>query len=276
MGSKILFVLFGAAAIAGAALQSDIEFASVDGVSLKMDAWVPDGAGPFPAVILVHGGGWQQGDKQTTFNPIFEPLSKAGFVWFTVNYRLAPKYRYPAAVDDVVSAIRYVEDHAREFKVDPKRIAISGESAGGHIVALIGARYGSQLHIQAVVPFYPATDFDALVEGPDKNERAYKAVMQFVGATEVNDRTRKLLNDASPVTYVHKGMPPYLIIVGTADQTVGFRQSQELCDKMKQAGAQCEIYALKDAPHWLVRWENHPEWAGYKQKVPDWLKQQMK
>ena len=273
---RLLVILFGVAAMAGAALQSDIEFAKMDGVSLKMDAWVPDGAGPFPTVVLVHGGGWQQGDKQTTFNPIFEPLSNAGFVWFTVNYRLAPKYRYPAAVDDVVSAIRYIEDHAGEFKVDPKRIAISGESAGGHIVALIGARYGSELHIQAVVPFYPATDFDALVEGPDRNDRAYHGVMQFVGATEVNDQTRKLLSDASPVTYIHKGMPPYLIVVGTADQTVGFRQSQELCDRMKLAGAQCEIYSLKGAPHWLVRWENHPEWAGYKQKVPDWLKQQMK
>src|SRR5438045_2117441 len=130
---KLLIILLCATAIAGAALQSDIEFAKVDGESLKMDAWVPDGEGPFPTVILVHGGGWQQGDKQTTFNPIFEPLSQAGFVWFTVNYRLAPKYHYPAAVDDVVSAIRYVKDHAREFKVDPKRIAISGESAGGHI-----------------------------------------------------------------------------------------------------------------------------------------------
>jgi acetyl esterase len=242
MMPKFLFVLFGAAAMAGAALQSDIEFAKVDGVSLKMDAWIPDGEGPFPTVVLVHGGGWQQGDKQTTFNPIFEPLSKAGFVWFTVNYRLAPKYHYPAAVDDVVSAIRFIEDHASGFKVDPKRIAISGESAGGHIVALIGARYASELHIKAVVPFYPATNFDALVEGPDKNDRAYHGVMQFVGATEVNDRTRKLLSDASPVTYIHKGMPPYLIIVGIGDQLVGFRQSQELCGKMKQAGAPCEIY----------------------------------
>src|SRR5215471_998228 len=144
---RCMLLLAVAAVTGNAALHSDIEFANIDGVSLKMDAWVPDGEGPFPTAILVHGGGWNHGDKQTTFNPIFDPLTQAGFVWFTVNYRLAPKYHYPAAIDDVVLAIRYVEAHAREFKVDLSRIAISGESAGGHIVALIGARYASELRI---------------------------------------------------------------------------------------------------------------------------------
>ena len=272
--SVVLLLL--AAATATAALRRDIEFANLDGVSLKMDAWVPEGDGPFPTAILVHGGGWNHGDKQTTFNPIFEPLTKAGFVWFTVNYRLAPKYTYPAAVDDVVLAITYIEAHATEFKVDMQRIAISGESAGGHIVALIGARYADALHIKAVVPFYPAVDFDALVEGPNKMERAVKPVMAFVGVTEVNDQSRKLLAAASPVNYIHKGMPPYLIIAGSRDETVGFHQSQELCDKMKQAGSTCEIYELKGAPHWLMNWENHPEWQGYKQKVVDWLRTALK
>ena len=273
---KLLLVCLLAAPAVAAELRRDIEFARVDGVSLKLDASIPDGEGPFPTAILVHGGGWQQGDKQTTFYPIFEPLTKAGFAWFTVNYRLAPKYLYPAAIDDVVLAIRYVEAHAREFKVDPRRIAISGESAGGHIVAMIGARYADELHIRAVVPFYPATDFNELVEGSGKNPTAYHGVMQFVGATEVNDNTRKLLREASPVTYVHNGMPPFLIVVGTADQLVGFRQSEIFCDRIQKAGSACEIYSLKDAPHWLVRWENHPEWAGYKTKVTDWLKQALK
>jgi acetyl esterase len=272
MTFKLTWLLFAVAGILNAAMQNDIEFANVAGVSLKMDAWVPDGPGPFPTAILVHGGGWQQGDKETTFNPIFEPLSKAGFVWFTVNYRLAPKYTYPAAIDDVVLAIRYVEAHAREFKVDLNRIAISGESAGGHIVAYIGARYADELRIKAVVPFYPAVDFDALLEGPDKRDRAVRPVMQFVGVTELNDKSRKLLQDASPVTYLHAGMPPFLIIAGTGDDLVGFRQSEELCDRMKAAGSSCEIYALKGAPHWLMRWEDHPEWQGYKLKVVEWLK----
>ena len=276
MTLKLTCLLLAAATLSLAAMQNDIEFANVGGVSLKMDAWVPDGPGPFPTAVLVHGGGWQQGDKETTFNPIFEPLSKAGFVWFTVNYRLAPKYIYPAAIDDVVLAIKYIEAHAKEFKVDLNRIAISGESAGGHIVAYIGARYAGELRIKAVVPFYPAVDFDALVEGPNKMARALHPVMQFVGVTELNGQSRKLLNDASPVTYLHAGMPPYLIIAGTGDETVGFHQSEELCDKMKSAGSSCEIYVLKGAPHWLMKWEDHPEWQGYKQKVVDWLEGRLK
>jgi acetyl esterase len=274
---RILFLSFWLAAVAaGGTLQSDIEFAKIGGESLKLDAWIPDGKGPFPAVVLVHGGGWNHGDKADNFRWIFEPLSQAGFAWFSVNYRLAPKYLYPAAVDDVVEAIKFVEAHAKEYRVDPKRIALSGESAGGHIVAMIGARYGRELHIAAVVPLYPATDFLAMVEGPDKNDMAFRGVTQFVGVKEINDDARKRLREASPVTYVHKGMPPYLFVHGTADQLAYFHQSQEMCDMMKKAGSSCEIAALEGAPHWLARWEGHPEWLWYKKKVTDWLKQVMK
>jgi acetyl esterase len=276
MAGTCCAALLAAVALHGAGLQSDIEYAKVGEVSLKMDAWIPAGEGPFPAVILVHGGGWQSGDKQFNFKQIFAPLSNAGFAWFSVNYRLAPKYRYPAAIDDVVQAIQYVETHAQQYKVDPKRIALSGESAGGHIVAMIGARYQSQLHIAAVVPFYPATDFVALVEGADKTDKAFRGVTQFVGVSEIDDPARKLLREASPITYVHKGMPPYLFVHGTGDELCNFRQSQTMCDKMKQAGNSAEIYVLEGAPHWLARWENHPEWGGYKQKVTEWLKQAMK
>ena len=83
MKATLLLALFTAASCASAGLTSDIEFAQVDGVSLKLDAWIPDGPGPFPTVILVHGGGWNHGDKTDTFRWIFEPLSKAGFAWFS-------------------------------------------------------------------------------------------------------------------------------------------------------------------------------------------------
>src|SRR5262245_52269181 len=86
-------------------LKTDIEFAKVGKVSLTLDAFVPEGPGPFPTCILVHGGGFVRGDKQTYIKPIFAPLAEAGFTWFTINYRLAPEHRFPACAEDVVTAI---------------------------------------------------------------------------------------------------------------------------------------------------------------------------
>src|SRR5207247_666251 len=117
--------------------------------------------------------------------PLFDPLAQAGFAWFSVDYRLAPDYRYPAAVDDVVEAIRHVEKNARQYKVDLKRVAITGESAGGHIVSLIGARYAEELHLAAIIPFYPVNDFEAIVTGEDRTPGAVRAVTQFLGFTDV-------------------------------------------------------------------------------------------
>ncbi len=96
-------------------LKTDIEFAKVADVSLTLDAFVPEGAGPFPTYILVHGGGFVRGDKQSYIKPLFEPLSKAGFTWFTINYRLAPQHRWPACAEDVETAIRWVRGHAKEY-----------------------------------------------------------------------------------------------------------------------------------------------------------------
>ncbi len=276
----LLLILCSIGAAAGAQLRSDIEYGTADGVSLKLDASIPEGKGPFPAVVLVHGGGWNHGDKADNFRWIFEPLSKTGFAWFSVNYRLAPKYRYPAAIDDVLAAVKWVEAHAAEYQVDPKRIALSGESAGGHIVAYIAARYTRDLHIAAVVPFYPATDFDAMVEGPDRNDTAYRGVTQFFGITQINDAARKLLREGSPVTWVHPGMPPFLLIQGTKDQLVNPHQVRELAEKLKEAGNRCEIYWVEGAPNWIGNWEKerdaHPEWMEYKQKAPQWLRQTMR
>jgi len=274
MRKAALCILLATAAYP-ATLQSDIEYANPGGFSLKMDAWIPDGPGPFPAVILVHGGGWSGGDrKEKFFKPFFDPLTRAGFAWFTVDYRLAPRFHYPAAIDDVVASIRFIEDHASDYKVDLRRVALSGESAGGHIVALIGARYGTDLHLAAVVPFFGPTDFEALVAGQDKTPQAVKGVSQFLDIAEPDEAARKLMREASPVTYVHKGMLPFLFVHGTADPLVNFRQSEEMCGKMKAAGSRCEILAVEGAGHALGTWERNPAWQAYKQKVPDWLRAQ--
>lgn len=254
-------------------VKAEIEYGQAAGVSLRMYTWVPEGPGSFPAVVLVHGGGWSGGDKEYNFKLLFEPLSKAGFAWFTVNYRLAPQYQYPAAIDDVVKAIKFVRAHAKEYRVDPKRIAIAGESAGGHIVAYIGARYGKQLKLAAVVPFYPATDFVALTEGVDKPTHIFRAVTQFIGVSDVGPEARKKLRDASATTWVKKGMPPFLFIHGTKDPTLPYHQSELMCNLIRKSGGVCELLSVEGAPHWIGNWERNPDWRAYKEKVPEWLRE---
>lgn len=273
---RTLYLFLLLAAAANAALRGDIEYGKAGDVSLKMDASIPDGTGPFPTVILVHGGGWRNGDKQTNFKPLFDPLTKAGFAWFTVNYRLAPAHPYPAAVDDVLQSIRYIQAHAEEYKVDKKRVALTGESAGGHIVALIGARDGHKLQLAAVIPFYPPTDLEAMVAGRDKTGGAVTALGAFIGFTEPDAVALKRLREASPVTYVQKGMPPFLIVHGTKDPVVNFLQGRDMCDKIRQAGSSCEMFPVDGAPHGVNGWEKTPSFLGYKQKVVDWLHQTMK
>jgi acetyl esterase len=266
-------LIFPLLALAG--LQPDIEYGRAGSVSLKLDASVPDGPGPFPAVVLVHGGGWRNGDKAQNMKPVFQPLTDAGFAWFSVNYRMWPEHTYPAAVDDLVAAVRFVRDHAREYKVDSRRIAICGESAGGHLVALVGARYGRKLGIAAVIPVYPPTDMEALAFGEDKTENATRAVSGFLGITGPGPEATKLLREASPITWVSRDMPPFLLIHGTADKTVPYSQSLKLHAKMKQAGAECELFTVERAPHGWIQWEKDPEMTRYKAVMIDWLKRTM-
>jgi alpha-L-fucosidase 2 len=271
-------ILFFVTAVAAAAaeMHTDIEYAVAGNVSLKLDVRVPDGDGPFPTAILIHGGGWRVGDKQVFIQPIFQPLTDAGFVWFSINYRLAPAHRYPAAVDDVTTAVRWIKAHAREYKADEKRMALIGESAGGHLAALVGARDGRRLGIAAVVPFYPPCDMEGLALGEDKTDAAFKAVSAFLGFTEPDDRARRLLRESSPITYVNKDMPPFLLIHGNKDQTVPYSQSVKMRDRMKQAGASCELYTVEGGAHGMNGWEKDPKLQAYKAEMIRWLKKNLR
>ena len=122
-----------------AEIKADIEFVQRDGVPLKMDAFVPDGNGPFRAAIWVHGGGFVSGDKSPYPKNLLDELANKGWAWFSVNYRLAPKYPFPAQTDDVEAAVAYIKAHKADFRIDPKRLVLIGASAGG-ILFLLWAR----------------------------------------------------------------------------------------------------------------------------------------
>lgn len=267
---RLLLILCAAGLLTNAGyagLQTDIEYAKPGGVSLTLDAFVPEGDGPFPTAILVHGGGFTKGDKTSFIKPLFEPLSKAGFTWFTINYRLAPEHRYPACVEDAMAAIRWVKEHARDYKVDVRRIALIGESAGGHIVSLAGARAKGDLGVAAVVPFYAPHDLETLVL---KRGELGPSMQALFGLTELNESAKKTLREASATSYLCADLPPYLLIHGDADTKVPFEQSTLFREKMKAAGARCDLIAIAGGIHGMGAWDKLN--SDYRERMIDWLR----
>jgi alpha-L-fucosidase 2 len=260
MHSSLLVVLSCALFTALAAEPvRDLEFARPGGVPLTLDAWTPSGRGPHPAVILVHGGGWEAGDKTTYIRPWFPLLSEAGFAWFSINYRLAPAHRHPAALEDVEAAVGWVRANARRFGIDTRRLALMGESAGGHLAALAGVR--GKVPVRAVVSFYGIHDIGLWATqrgGLPRN------LAQYLGAAD--------WDAASPVTYIGRRMPAFLFIHGTQDAGVPIAQSTTMCERMRAAGAACEVYAVEGAGHGVENWEKNPAWLGYKAKLAAWLR----
>lgn len=248
----------------------DIEFARPGGESLLLDAHLPDGPGPFAAAILVHGGGFEAGDKQTYITYIFQPLSDAGFAWFSINYRLSPSSRFPAAVRDVEDAIRWVRRHAAEYKVDLDRIALIGESAGGHLVSYVGARNVLSARVQAVVPFYGIHDFVAFAAHYQGDSAVTERFLGHRRLTAVNVQD---FIDASPIAQISRSAPPFLMIHGTEDKGVPFQQSVDMCRALEAKGVACGIVPV-DAGHGMDNWEPHPALHHYKQKMVDWLREQ--
>ncbi|HPT26513.1 MAG TPA: alpha/beta hydrolase [Bryobacteraceae bacterium] len=270
----VLAILVASAFAAPPAVETnDIEFARPGGVALTLDASIPEGRGPFPAVIVVHGGGWQNGTKRSYEKPILPVLTDAGFAWFTINYRLAPQYKFPAAVEDVEAAIRWAKRNAKEYKVDPNRIALAGESAGGHLVAFVGVRPTKETRVAAVVDFYGPHDLAK--RETDKGEVS-KNMTAFLGIDKLDASGIAKLKEASPITHVKPGLPPFLFIHGTKDAAVPYEQSPMMCDKLKAAGNRCEVYTVEGAPHGVGPWEKNPEWQGYKAKMAEWLRQTLK
>jgi alpha-L-fucosidase 2 len=250
---------------------TDIEFAKVNNVSLTLDAFVAPGEGPFATCILVHGGGFVRGDKQMFIKPLFAPLSAAGFTWFSINYRLAPEHRFPACADDVVTAVKWIKSHAKEYKVDTSRIALIGESAGGHLVSYVGCRRGRELGLAAVVPFYAPHDLEFSV----KSRNALGESMQaLLGVTELNDDAWKRLREASPSSYVHSGMPPFLLIHGDKDLQVPYAQSPRFQEQVKMAGNVCDLMTITDGGHGMGGWEKLK--SDYQEQLVAWLRKTLK
>jgi alpha-L-fucosidase 2 len=250
----------------------DIVYARPGGTDLLMDAALPESSLPTPAVIIVHGGGWVRGDKRTDVRPLFKPLSDAGFAWFSISYRLATDVtQFGVAIDDVESAVRFVKAHAAEYNVDPNRIALVGESAGGQLAAMAALRGGEAASVKAVVAFYTPTDLVSLIRNSNLIPEQFRT--RVIG-TPWERLIMAGLSQLSPVDNVRRDMPPFLLIHGTSDPLVPYKQSVDMCDRMRQAGATCDLYPIDGAGHG-IRWWSASERNLADRKMVSWLEREL-
>ena len=247
-------------------LDRGIQYATAGDEKLLFDIAVPPGEGPFPCAVCFHGGAWRYGSRRDLsagrregngkVGPSWlEVIAAKGYVAVSVSYRLAPRHKFPAMIEDARSAIRYLRANARTYKADPDRFAAVGFSAGGHLALLAGlcdksAGYdvGENLavsgKVQCVVDFFGPTDL-ALYAKSEGIEDGY--LVPVFGKECKNDPS--IYRKASPLNYVSKDAPPILFLHGTLDLIVPVKHSETLHKALTDVGATAEIHTVSFAGH---------------------------
>lgn len=240
--STLVLLGTGPARAATSGIHRDIAYGSDP--AQAGDVYVPSGQGPFPAVVTIHGGGFIKG-KREMMAPIAQTLVSAGFAVFNIDYRLAPRFPYPAAVDDCRAAVAFLRQHASEFSADPRKIGILGGSAGANLADMVGVLGEGPLdqdsRVAAVVSLSAPTDLSTLGRLGVHVNRAY------VGPTATDEQIRA----ASPVTYVSAGDPPMLIANGTHEM-IPSDQPEAMAAAYKAANLPYQLLispAMKHAEH---------------------------
>lgn len=213
---------------------------------LEADIYEPEGPGPYPAVLVIFGGGWHAGERNQ-LAPISQRLASRGYVAVNTSYRLAPQYHFPAQLRDVQLAVVWMRAHAAEYHIDPRRIGALGYSAGAHLAALLGVvnakdRLGMPgSEVRAVVAGGTPTDLSK----PTASHDPYK----LIGGTfaEMPEAYR----EASPVSYVDAGDPPFFLYHGSADRLVPLDHATDFKALLDKAGVPNELMILRGRNHVL-------------------------
>ena len=239
----------------GVVFTKDIEFSNADDQHLQVNLAQPkEVKGPRPAVVCIHGGGFRAG-KRESYDKLCLTLAQRGYVAITVTYRLAPKFKFPAAVQDCKTAVRWLRAHAAEYHVDPQRIGVTGGSAGGHLALFLGVTAGvpefegtgyndQSSAVNCVVNYYGPSDF---TKSYGKSVDAAEVLPLFFGG----DLSTKLKEHivGSPLYWVTPRAVPTICIHGTEDPYVAFEQSTWIVDKLKAAQVEAELLPIPGAGH---------------------------
>jgi acetyl esterase len=225
-----------------------VRYGDADGVPLLMDVHRPPaGEENGIGVVVIHGGRWRDGHRQET--PA-ELVAGYGFVAFTVDYRLAPEHPYPASLQDVQMAVRYIREHAEEFGIDPAKIWAFGASAGGHLAALLGAMgegpVTEDARVSAVVSWSGPMDLERLANSETTLERV---VTDFVGCSRAEEPgCAEALRDASPVTHLDPTDPP-MFIANSTEEPIPFDQAVVGAQAAEGAGVEHILWPVEGGLH---------------------------
>lgn len=227
----------------------NIEYKNINGKSLQMDIYQPKGlTKPAPLLVFIHGGGWK-GGQRSDYLVYLTHFAKLGYVTATVSYRLTGIAPYPACVEDIRDAVRFLYQNGEKYNYDADRICLIGGSAGSHLAMLTG--YGwkqkdtpadstvSKHKVKAVVEIYGPVDFTT------EYARNHPLITGFLRHTY--QEAPELFVEASPITYVTKDSPPTLILQGTSDKLVPWSQAELLKNKLDKMGVP-NVYCL--VPGW--------------------------
>ena len=259
-------LLLAAEPSSGVKVEKSIVYGTASGQKLYLDIAVPPGDGPFPCIVMFHGGAWTGGsrtdlsaggrDKDGKPTPSWiEAAAQHGYVAASVGYRLAPKYKFPAMIEDARAAVRFLRADAPKYKIDPDKFAAWGFSAGAHLSLLlglcdktsgfdVGENTDQSGRVQCVVDFFGPTDLSLYSGTPDIVDGYLVPVFGKEFKTDP-----AVCKKASPLCYVCKDAPPILILHGTFDLIVPVKHSELLEKALTDAGCSVEMVTIPFAGH---------------------------
>jgi acetyl esterase/lipase len=238
--------------------EPNVVYASPDKNGLKLDFVRPAGDGPFPLVVCVHGGAWQVGSR-ADFKDFQKAFTGMGFASASVQYRFAPKDRFPAQLDDITAAVRFLAENRERFRIDPDRVGFIGGSAGAHLALLAAYSDIKGCTVKAVVNMAGPTDLRSFASAPT-GDAALKSALKRNSAELLedllgtSDRKAEVYATASPVTRIRKVGPAVLTIHGTGDDMVPFTQAEVLHAALKKVGATERLIPVKGGGHDFAQW----------------------
>lgn len=245
----------------GVAVEQNLVYAKVGDRKLRLNLFRPEGSVEGtrrPLIVWIHGGGWRKGSYHGS-PAVAMATPKSGYVVASIEYRLTDEATFPAQIEDCRAAIRWLRAHADRFGIDPNRVGVWGSSAGGHLAALVGTAGNADLwnigdhldqstRVQAACDFFGPADLDAIPDD-SPHARASGTLGLFLGGALAEKRD--LAREASPITYVDRDDPPFLIAHGTADRLVTVDQSDRLVARLKKAGVPVDYLRIEGVAHGL-------------------------